>query len=402
MRFLSPSMRLLSAGIKFLFYIWLSSIGEMRVIANLSIINVMLGIFIFLIPLDYYVTVQKHYKYMSKKGVISIINHWLFLILSLLISLFVFLTFIYYGDYRDNSYYIVFVILFFEIINTEMNRILIIQSKINISSFFIFIRVALWPILTLFFYYIDNSISIFNILFMWMCCVIFVSLTSFIYYSRALRILSKLFKNRISFSLICRNAFSGSKNIISSISIRLQMSVDKYFILHAFGTINLAKYQVSLSLVSLLVMLTDTIIVPKQYSKFFERRINKLKLIINFYIYFVFVIFITLFIISGIYIVNDLGYSNIKIFNIHYMFPVLLSMVFFILSYPFMYLAIRDKQYISNSKASIYGLFFTLFSSLIVELFDCSLLLYLWLYSISFLITYIFRLYYENKNKMVL
>ena len=145
---ISSYIRLFTAGIRFLFLLILSYFEKIDLIAFLALVYAIHGFFVFLIPFDFYVNTISSYKNITKNGISKIASHWIFIFISC--CLFVLLSFtttkILDIPHKSSQLYVIFLIVT-EVINSELNRILLVRARVFISALMLFLRWSLLPVI---------------------------------------------------------------------------------------------------------------------------------------------------------------------------------------------------------------------------------------------------------------
>jgi hypothetical protein len=354
----STTIRLFTAGVRMLFYIWLAKFYSIESVADIAIINASLGLFIFIVPFDYYISLQNRYANNDLKNDKAVFNHFVFLSISGALPILIFISIASY-TLIDFSIVIPLSLLFMcELYNNELNRILLLKGRLLLSSFLLFQRNAIWPLIIVTLFYFDYLFKINEIVTLW---AFFSFLSLFIIYCKFKAWESFTFSQviySISYKEISGRLSAGKKNILSTIAIRLHFTIDKYSVLFIYGKEELGLYQVALSIASAYMILIDSIVVPRRYRDFFSGKLSILFLFRQFIreSAALFII-MALFVVVVCYVDNYLHLGFIPTEPLTIML-LLLSQFLFVTSYPSAYILIKNTMFIENSRISVYALLF--------------------------------------------
>lgn len=349
---LSVLLRISSPIIRLLLYIWLGRECSLELVGKLALINAVLGVLIFLIPFDYYISLQRHYA--EKQDVVSkeLVNHFSYLLIVLsALAIPVTVGLIGWGD---GWHLLVIPIVIFEVLNHEVNRIILLREEILFSAVLIFLRNGVWPILIFFMFLAGSTLSVELIISVWLFfSILALGLSYFRYRKRDFRLYDMVCLYDID--EIMMRVRSSSKNLMSSMFVRLNFTLDKYFVYLNFGEKALGIYQISFSIASMLLLVYDALVVPRYYGAYFSGDLTVRRLILGMcseLVGITLVIFMSvsaLFYIDGVYSLSLLPDEPGNV--------VLLVIVqcVFLAGYPFTYALTSKSMYRENSLAAFYG-----------------------------------------------
>lgn len=390
-------IRLITAGVRFLFLLFLSYSGNESIIAFLALSYAIHGFLVFILPCDYYVSVIHYYRNFSRESLSKIAEHWVFLsistMLSLITSIIVILTL-----NLDIIYLSLAFIIAFDCINSELNRILIAKGENLVSAIFLFFRWAAWPIIITIQIFYEIAISNLMVSSYWL---ISVTLTMIFCTWFCLKDISGLllsFVFRVQIKSIYIAFKKGLSNLGSTISLRAIFTIDRFAVSYIYNEKTLVLYQLSLSLVSISTILVDSITVPKYYGEFFNKNIYRKDLIAKFIKSVAFMVTVNLFFHVGLLLVIDCFNINMTIPRTYELVPFYLFNLVFLSIYPFSYLNIRDGKLIFNTKMSVLSLLVFLICVLIVLILKLDYYWFSWIIFLSFSSNLALRVIYEKRE----
>lgn len=365
MVFLSPVLRLSTAAIRVLFYVWLASVGNVELVADLAIVNAALGLYVFLLPFDYYISLQKEYQSSSLEGSKAFYNHILFVAM-VSIALFIVVAGFLAASFVSMLVFSVFVLFSVEVFNTEINRLLILRGKVGFSSLMMFIRNGAFPLVIVALHFLEVNYGVQLVVSIWLlfslsalatCLAVFRVSGHMRMLEMTKQFCSKEMKVRIQ---------AGAKNILSTLFVRLHFSMDKYCVLWFFDKKTLGYYQVSLSIVSAYVILVDSIVVPSQYRLFFSDGQEKGQLYRRYYGSVILVFLVFFGALSGLHFTVEQFAIDIDIAGLDVTAWLLMAQLSFVFGYAPTYLLVRNGLYHLNSLASLFSLISFTFLALCV------------------------------------
>ncbi len=395
-------IRLVTAGIRFLFLLFLSYSGNENIIIFLALSYAIHGFLVFILPFDYYVSVIHYYRNFSRRALIKIAEHWVFLSISIVLSLTISIGSILILD-LGFLYILLSLIISVDCINSEINRILITRGENFISAILLFLRWGGWPIVIIAHSLYGISINSLMISLYWLLSVTVAMVLGAWFCSRKISGLLLSLVSNVKKESIYIALKKGLSNLGSTISIRAIFTLDRFAVSYIYDDKALVLYQLSLSLVSISTILVDSVTVPRYYGLFFNKDICRKGLITKFIGNVILMLMVNIFLHWMSLKVINIYHINMIMPDLYDLVPFYLFNLVFLCIYPFSYLNIRDGKLIFNTKMSILSLFVFIASAAIIFSLSLDYYWFSFIIFLSFSSNLALRVIYEKrKNSLVL
>lgn len=299
----SITLRLVTIFSKFIFAGWMITNGKLGLYGEISIILAIISFLIYLFGLEFYYFID---RLVNENGLFN--SHlikllpYIFICLSILsLDLFIDLDTILNHSGLNIGINSFILLVFLEGNAQELTRLLIAKGDIITANVLICFRVALWPIIVMFFSVLD-IIKIIDIWLYTLLSLFFISIVCLFgcggfSYNKIVCNLRDIFNNRkILFKMYCSN-----------IAHRSIYSFDKVILLYFTNSSVVGIYSFNMNIIMALNSVWDASILSKNLSMFLKGCNNKYRAVFKKNLKFF--LSVMLFIITGYLIISKIYYS---------------------------------------------------------------------------------------------
>lgn len=272
--FFSVGLRGLTLLSKFVFIILLAHLVPAEDMGVFGLINGAVGYAIFAIGFEFYTFSTREIINSEKtkiKGFLK--NQILFYLLSYTLFIPLILLVFYFNLLPENTMYWFFILLFFEHISQEVNRVLITLQKQLLASFILFIRQGGWCWFALLIMFINPDKKNFEMIFI--CWAVGTALASIIGVMYIIFIVKDNDKCFINLAWIKKGFMLSLPMLAASLSIRGVFTFDRFAVEKISGLEVLGSYTLFISMTSAIQSFLDTILISFSFPKIAELAYHK-------------------------------------------------------------------------------------------------------------------------------